>query len=222
MLTRPPQVFLFQFVNNYFVLFYISIIRPFYHSCEKELELPAGNGTYIDTSMCVQSDLAELQFQLMVVFTGKSLGQSLAEMLKPKLKLFIKRRLLEDKMVKQLLETIDESYNTVFENIADLQGDSDDEDIDAVETGMVQHRMTTTASASQASKSAGLADGSHAVADHEVGTTPARLLTFWSSFLCSERFAKGAQSGRMYLLSYARAVSLAAAEETGGASATAR
>ena len=225
MLTRPPQVFLFQFVNNYFVLFYISIIRPFYHSCGKELELPAGNGTYIDTSMCVQSDLAELQFQLMVVFTGKSLGQSLAEMLKPKLRLYIKRSLMEDKMVKQLFETIDESYNTVFDNIAptlNLQGDSDDEDIDAVETGMVQHRMTTTASASQASKFAGLADGSHAVADHEVGTTQARLLTFWSSVLCSERFAQGAQSGRIDLLSYARAVYLAAADETGGASATAR
>ena len=106
MLTRPPQVFLFQFVNNYFVLFYISIIRPFYHSCGKELELPAGNGTYIDTSMCVQSDLAELQFQLMIVFTGKSMAQSVAQLLKPMLMKMFKQRIQEVRKRKSFMRCL--------------------------------------------------------------------------------------------------------------------
>lgn len=196
-------MFLFQFVNNYFVLFYISIIRPFYHSCEKELELPAGNGTYIDTSMCVQSDLAELQFQLMVVFTGKSVGQSLAEMLKPKLRLFIKRRLLEDKLVKQILERMDDFVDSI-DDLVDFDGDSD-EDIDAVNTGMVQHRMTTTASGSQAAQSAGLTDDSRGVSEHEVRATPPRETDDISELFKLTALRSARKNGRLlHLLSACR------------------
>jgi hypothetical protein len=64
--------FLFQFVNNYFVLFYIAFLREVKdpitrkpHPCE------GGN--------C----LPELQTQLIVVFTGKTIGKQLAYTIKP-------------------------------------------------------------------------------------------------------------------------------------------
>ena len=57
---------MFQFINNYFVLFYISYLRSFLADC-KAKTLGAGE-------MCKDSDLSELQFQLMIVFTGKTLS----------------------------------------------------------------------------------------------------------------------------------------------------
>ena len=64
--------FCFQFVNNYFVLFYIGYMReipdPFTeeaHPCE--------------TGSC----LPELQTQMIIVFTAKTLGKQIANFLKP-------------------------------------------------------------------------------------------------------------------------------------------
>eukprot|EP01046_Picozoa_sp_COSAG06_P027032 COSAG06_NODE_2362_length_7003_cov_15.069815_10_plen_76_part_00 len=50
---------------------------------------------YIDSTMCVQSDLPELQFQLMIVFTGKSMAQSVVQLLKPMLMKMFKERIQE-------------------------------------------------------------------------------------------------------------------------------
>ena len=52
------------------------------HKCEVEVPISglsinaSDTGVYMDASMCLKSDLPELQFQLMVVFTGKSIAQS--------------------------------------------------------------------------------------------------------------------------------------------------
>eukprot|EP01048_Picozoa_sp_COSAG05_P010916 COSAG05_NODE_992_length_6265_cov_7.908693_1_plen_1089_part_00 len=100
----------FQFVNNYFVLFYICFIRPFYSKCEVLMEGydPASSndgdfivdpertiiqnaaGQWVDSSMCVVSTLPELQFQLVVVFTGKTVAWRVGELAAPKVKLLIK------------------------------------------------------------------------------------------------------------------------------------
>jgi hypothetical protein len=61
--------FLFQFVNNYFVLFYIAYLR--------QIEIM---GTKKE---CYQSCLSELNIQMMVVFTGKTFGLQLVELAKP-------------------------------------------------------------------------------------------------------------------------------------------
>ena len=102
--------FMFQFVNNYFVLFYISILRPFYHPCQIEMALEDGDGssggTYIDSTMCVESDLPELQFQLMIVFTGKSMAQSVAQLLKPMLMKMFKQRIQEVRKRKSFMRCL--------------------------------------------------------------------------------------------------------------------
>ena len=79
------QNFGFQFVNNYFVLFYISVIRPFMTECSDGSDGSDGSNTATDR-ICTQSDLPELQFQLLVVFTGKTLGWRIGELAKPKVK----------------------------------------------------------------------------------------------------------------------------------------
>ena len=78
------QNFGFQFVNNYFVLFYISVIRPFAAECSDGSDGSGASDTA--TRICTQSDLPELQFQLLVVFTGKTLGWRIGELAKPKVK----------------------------------------------------------------------------------------------------------------------------------------
>jgi hypothetical protein len=58
-----------------FVLFYIAYIRPFISPCEFENTQADSDGSghvFLDYSRCKRSDLAELQFQLIIVFTGKS------------------------------------------------------------------------------------------------------------------------------------------------------
>eukprot|EP01043_Picozoa_sp_COSAG02_P007311 COSAG02_NODE_217_length_28595_cov_19.642371_13_plen_341_part_00 len=61
--------FLFQFVNNYFVLFYIAYLRQIeFMGSKKE---------------CDKSCLGELQLQMMIVFTGKTFGLQIVELLKP-------------------------------------------------------------------------------------------------------------------------------------------
>ena len=90
----------FQFVNNYFVLFYICFIRPFMSDCAHILDVDLSDGSLandtltsvaynedgqpVDASGCKVSDLSELQFQLVVVFTGKTLAWRVGELAKPK------------------------------------------------------------------------------------------------------------------------------------------
>ena len=64
--------FLFQFVNNYFVLFYISFLR--------EVKDPISRAAHpCEGGNC----LPELQTQLIVVFTGKTIAKQLMYTLKP-------------------------------------------------------------------------------------------------------------------------------------------
>jgi hypothetical protein len=66
--SKIVKNFLFQFINNYFVLFYIAYIRPF-----KE---PATRTPFVST-------MEELQMQLLIVFTGKTLIKQSMSMIKP-------------------------------------------------------------------------------------------------------------------------------------------
>ena len=52
--------FMFEFVNNYFVMFYIAYLR--------HIEFPVGV-----PQKCDKSCLSELQIKLFIVFTGKTL-----------------------------------------------------------------------------------------------------------------------------------------------------
>ena len=64
--------FLFQFVNNYFVLFYIAFLR--------EVKDPISGAAH----PCAEGNcLPELQAQLIVVFTGKTISKQLMFTLKP-------------------------------------------------------------------------------------------------------------------------------------------
>ena len=119
------KTFLFQFVNNYFVLFYIAILRPFMTSCQKEILVSdavyghAGSGsgvwdaemapaqTMMDATMCKASDLPELQFQLLIVFTGKTIGWRLGAILKPKFKFWIKEMLMIMKLDLEMLKSLE-------------------------------------------------------------------------------------------------------------------
>ena len=86
--------FLFQFVNNYFVLFYISIIRPFGSKCRAE--------------QCTKSDMPELQLQLAIVFSAKTIIQRLVELGLPKFKRWLRNWITEDMMVHQVLTTMND------------------------------------------------------------------------------------------------------------------
>jgi hypothetical protein len=67
--------FAFQFVNNYFVLFYIAYLRQIeFMGTKKE---------------CEESCLGELQMQMFVVFTGKTFGLQLVELATPVIKTMI-------------------------------------------------------------------------------------------------------------------------------------
>ena len=70
--SRVGKNFLFQFVNNYFVLFYIAYLREVKDPISKAAH-PCLNGN------C----LPELQIQLIVVFSGKTIGKQLAYTMKP-------------------------------------------------------------------------------------------------------------------------------------------
>ena len=63
--------FAFQFVNNYFTFFYIAYM--------KHLEDPIWQAS----DPCEQSCLPSIQIQLLVVFTGKTLGTKVTELAKP-------------------------------------------------------------------------------------------------------------------------------------------
>ena len=103
-------------------LVHASLIQPAHHSCTegaprsgrpklccgrlKSTRSPITHSACLVLSerlllvtVCVQSDLPELQFQLMVVFTGKSFVQSLMEILKPKAVIYLKHWQSESKIV---------------------------------------------------------------------------------------------------------------------------
>jgi hypothetical protein len=61
--------FLFQFVNNYFVLFYIAYLRQIEFMGQKK--------------ECDKSCLGELQMQMAIVFIAKTIGLQLVELVKP-------------------------------------------------------------------------------------------------------------------------------------------
>lgn len=82
--------FAFQFVNNYFLLFYIAYLRQIKwggahcrHVCSCASLIfhhrdAAGGG-----KQCDKSCLGELQMQMLVVFTGKTFGLQVVELAKP-------------------------------------------------------------------------------------------------------------------------------------------
>jgi hypothetical protein len=70
--SRVAKNFLFQFINNYFVLFYIAYMREVVDPITKKAH-PCENGN------C----LPELQTQLLVVFTGKTIGKQIAYTIRP-------------------------------------------------------------------------------------------------------------------------------------------
>ncbi len=70
--SRVLKNFLFQFVNNYFVLFYIAYMR--------EIEDPISKASH----PCHEGNcLPELQMQLIIVFSGKTVGKQIAYTMKP-------------------------------------------------------------------------------------------------------------------------------------------
>ena len=82
--------FLFQFVNNYCIPFYLVYARPF--------NSPCGIGPGRNGQECQISVLDDLQFQLLVVFTGKTLQDRLKEWYVP----LLKRRLKVNKIAGML------------------------------------------------------------------------------------------------------------------------
>eukprot|EP01052_Picozoa_sp_SAG31_P044055 SAG31_NODE_7544_length_1659_cov_1.489103_2_plen_414_part_01 len=62
--------FLFQFVNNYFILFFIAYLQ--------QVEIEG-----LRSNKCEQSCLPVLQAQMMVVFTGKTFATQIVEIFKP-------------------------------------------------------------------------------------------------------------------------------------------
>ena len=70
--SRVTKNFLFQFINNYFVLFYIAYLREIKDPITEAAHPCAGGNC-----------LPELQTQLIVVFTAKTIGKQLAFTAKP-------------------------------------------------------------------------------------------------------------------------------------------
>ena len=64
--------FAFQFINNYFVLFYIAYLR--------QINLPSWG---VSGKTCPESCLSEIQLQMIVVFSLKTFGLQLVELAKP-------------------------------------------------------------------------------------------------------------------------------------------
>lgn len=77
--------FMFQSINNYFVLFYVSIIRPFMNPCQFQDSEGSGSSLeeWTDASFCKRTDLPEIQLYLLIVYTGKTLGWRVGELAKP-------------------------------------------------------------------------------------------------------------------------------------------
>jgi hypothetical protein len=76
--------FVFQFVNNYFVMFYIAYLR--------QVDGLLGIGKAVN---CDQSCLGQLQIKLFIVFTGKTYGMKTVEYGKPLLSRYLKRKSID-------------------------------------------------------------------------------------------------------------------------------
>lgn len=107
--------FCFQFVNNYFVLFYIGYMR--------EIPDPFTSEAHpCDTGSC----LPELQTQMLIVFTAKTIGKQIANFLKPfafsTLQLF-----MANKNIDKLIANAQQGIMTIsnVSSIADLIPTSD-------------------------------------------------------------------------------------------------
>jgi hypothetical protein len=63
--------FVFQFLNNYFMLFYIAFLRDWFAQKQGIQRIVA------------ESTLPELQEQMLIVFTGKTIGKQVGHSAKP-------------------------------------------------------------------------------------------------------------------------------------------
>ena len=83
---------MFQFVNNYFVLFYIAYLR--HYSLDRVVEyVPVMRWfppALFESVQCPQSCMGQLQIKMLIIFTGKTWGQKLNNMLLIWLKLQFK------------------------------------------------------------------------------------------------------------------------------------
>jgi hypothetical protein len=101
---------LFQFVNNYFCLFCTAYIYPFIQGWMREqLSVPPGAFCYtltacqggsaageeVDWEEQSRTALATMQFELVVIFSGKILAKRLAEMYLPKLDNVVRKWMLQ-------------------------------------------------------------------------------------------------------------------------------
>lgn len=87
--------FLFQFVNNYFVLFYIAYAR--------HIQVGETPGKH-----CPSSCLPEIQIQMLVVFTAKTFGLQAVELYKPFIQKHIKV-VMEMKHMKSIVAATEQS-----------------------------------------------------------------------------------------------------------------
>jgi hypothetical protein len=104
--------FMFQFINNYFVLFYISYLRPFLTNCQDETQ---GGGEF-----CKASDLPELQFQLLIVFTGKTLGWRAGEIITPKAQTWLAET-MKVRRIMQVMNKVESMAASVEHKISDME-----------------------------------------------------------------------------------------------------
>jgi hypothetical protein len=94
--------FLFQFANNYFLLFYIAFFRE---GVNTALGMDSAGTQRCAGSSC----LPELQSQLMVVFTGKTVAKQLGHTIKPfitkwrnKMKVVANQKKFEQEMAERM------------------------------------------------------------------------------------------------------------------------
>lgn len=104
--------FMFQFINNYFVLFYISYLRPFLTNCRDAAQ---GSGEF-----CKASDLPELQFQLIIVFTGKTLGWRAGEIIKPWAQNWVAET-MKIRKIMQVMKQIETIASSVEHKLHDME-----------------------------------------------------------------------------------------------------
>jgi hypothetical protein len=95
----------FQFVNNYFILFYIAYMR--------QVDTTALGGPEVEVTQCAGgSCLGQLQTQLIVVFTTKTAAAQFVEIFKPTLKRHVLRlkELLHVRQLTNMLTTMEAHF----------------------------------------------------------------------------------------------------------------
>ena len=101
--------FIFQFFNNYFILFYIAYVQQFPDPIwqhVQECEFTPG----------ATSCLGDLQFQLMIVFTGKVLGKQISYTAKPFVFKWLQATLMAKK-VNGLVNTADNQGTRIIDTL---------------------------------------------------------------------------------------------------------